>query len=161
MTSASFSLQAAIFSALSDDSTLQSLIGARLYDAVPRAAVFPYAVIGDDTESNWDTATEQGSEHVISVDVWSQNAGRAMEVKRDGVSSLGVSIELWLSMSEAVAPGDAFAITAGCDKQFATCKAKFANAINFRGFPYMIGNDAVMSYPNPNVPLTGGSRYGN
>jgi uncharacterized phage protein (TIGR02218 family) len=89
------------------------------------------------------------------------NAGRAMEVKRHGASSLGVSIELWLSMSEAVAPGDTFAITAGCDKQFATCKAKFANAANFRGFPYMIGNDAVMSYPNPNVPLTGGSRYGN
>ncbi|HEY1837936.1 MAG TPA: DUF2163 domain-containing protein [Rhizomicrobium sp.] len=89
------------------------------------------------------------------------NAGRAMEVKRHGASSLGVSIELWQSMSETVAPGDAFAISAGCDKQFATCKAKFANAANFRGFPYMVGNDAVMSYPNPNVPLTGGSRYGN
>ena len=28
----------------------------------------------------------------------------------------------------AVAPGDGFAVTAGCDKQFATCRAKFANA---------------------------------
>jgi hypothetical protein len=75
MTGASFSLQAAIFSALSADTALQSLIGARLYDDVPRDAVFPYAVIGDDAESNWDTATEQGSEHIVTVDAWSQGGG--------------------------------------------------------------------------------------
>jgi hypothetical protein len=75
MTNASFSLQAAIFSALSADTTLQSLIDTRLYDDVPRDAAFPYAVVGDDTESNWDTATEQGSEHIVSVDVWSQGGG--------------------------------------------------------------------------------------
>jgi hypothetical protein len=75
MTGASFSLQAAIFSALSADAALQSLIGSRLYDAVPQPATFPYAVIGDDTESNWDTATEQGSEHIVSVDAWSQGGG--------------------------------------------------------------------------------------
>ena len=69
MTSASFSLQAAIFAALSADFTLQSLIGARLYDSVPQAPVFPYAVLGDDAETNWNTATEQGSEHIVTVDV--------------------------------------------------------------------------------------------
>lgn len=89
------------------------------------------------------------------------NAGRAMEVKRHGVSGATVAIELWQAMSESVAPGDAFAITAGCDKQFATCKAKFANGINFRGFPYMAGNDAVVSYPNSKQVMDGGSRYGN
>jgi len=89
------------------------------------------------------------------------NAGRAMDVKRHGVSGTNVTIELWQPMSEAVAAGDGFAITAGCDKQFATCKVKFANAANFRGFPYMIGNDAVISYPTTRAPLDGGSRYGN
>jgi uncharacterized phage protein (TIGR02218 family) len=84
-----------------------------------------------------------------------------MEVKRHGVSSLGVSIELWQPMSETVAVADAFAIAAGCDKQFATCKAKFANAANFRGFPYMPGNDAVVSTATQNQTLDGGSRYGN
>ncbi len=95
--------------------------------------------------------------------VWSSgaNSGRAMDVKRHGVSGTGVTIELWQPMSEAVLAGDGFAVTAGCDKQFATCKAKFANAVNFRGFPYMIGNDAVISYPTQRVPLDGGSRYGN
>ncbi len=89
------------------------------------------------------------------------NANRAMEVKRHAVSGIAVTIELWQAMSEAVAAGDAFTITAGCDKQFTTCKAKFDNAVNFRGFPTMPGNDAVMSYPTANQTLDGGSRYGN
>ena len=85
------------------------------------------------------------------------NAGRAMEIKRH--SAFG--IELWQAMSENVATGDAVTLTAGCDKQFATCKAKFANAANFRGFPFMPGNDAVLSYPTAAQPRDGGSRYGN
>jgi len=85
------------------------------------------------------------------------NAGRAMEVKRHGAGS----IELWQAMSEAVAPGDAFTVSAGCDKQFATCRTKFANGINFRGFPYMPGNDVALSAPTQSQPLDGGSRYGN
>jgi uncharacterized phage protein (TIGR02218 family) len=72
-----------------------------------------------------------------------------------------VSLEIWQQMSDAIAIGDAFIVTAGCDKQFGTCKAKFANAVNFRGFPYMPGNDAVTSYPTQSQVLDGGSRYGN
>jgi uncharacterized phage protein (TIGR02218 family) len=89
------------------------------------------------------------------------NATRAMEVKRHGVAGVGVTIELWQAMSESAAIGDVFVVTAGCDKQFATCKTKFANAVNYRGFPYMPGNDAVASYPTQSQPLDGGSRYGN
>ena len=85
------------------------------------------------------------------------NAGRAMEIKRHA----GVGIELWQAMSDPVSPGDAVTLLAGCDKQFATCKTKFANVANFRGFPYMPGNDAVLSYPTAAQPRDGGSRYGN
>ena len=76
-----------------------------------------------------------------------------MEVKRHGVAATSVSIELWQAMSEAVAVGDAFTVTAGCDKQFSTCKAKFDNALNFRGFPYMPGNDAVAVVSRPAANL--------
>jgi uncharacterized phage protein (TIGR02218 family) len=95
--------------------------------------------------------------------VWAggANSGRAMEVKRHGVAGTGVSIELWQAMSDPVTAGDSFTITAGCDKQFTSCKTKFDNALNFRGFPYMPGNDAVTSYPTSNQTLDGGSRYGN
>ena len=89
------------------------------------------------------------------------NANIAAQVKRHAVSGDLVTIELWQPASEPVAIGDAFAVTAGCDKQFSTCKAKFDNAANFRGFPYMPGNDAVTSYPTSDQTLDGGSRYGN
>jgi uncharacterized phage protein (TIGR02218 family) len=85
------------------------------------------------------------------------NVGRAMEIKRQA----GTGIELWQAMSEAVAIGDAVTLVAGCDKQFSTCKTKFGNAANFRGFPYMPGNDAALSYPTAAQPRDGGSRYGN
>jgi uncharacterized phage protein (TIGR02218 family) len=89
------------------------------------------------------------------------NSGSAMEVKRHGLSAAAAAIELWQAMSEAVAVGDTFTITAGCDKQFKTCKTKFNNAANNRGFPYFPGNDVVISYPNSSQELDGGSRYGN
>jgi len=89
------------------------------------------------------------------------NMGAAADVKRHSASGGIVTLELWQAMSEAVATGDAFTIIAGCDKQFVTCKAKFSNPDNFRGFPYMPGNDAVVAAPEPGQVLDGGSRYGN
>lgn len=89
------------------------------------------------------------------------NAGRAMEIKRHALTAATASFELWQQMSEPIAPGDTFTVTAGCDKQFATCKTKFTNTPNFRGFPHMPGNDAVLAPPTRTQPLDGGSRYGN
>ena len=58
-------------------------------------------------------------------------------------------------MALAIAPSDAFTVTAGCDKQFAaTCKTKFANATNFRGFPHMPGPDYVLAVAKPGEPVT-------
>lgn len=71
------------------------------------------------------------------------NAGRAGEVKRHAVVGSLVTLELWQSPGAGIASGDAFTISAGCDKQFATCRAKFANAANYRGFPHMPGNDFI------------------
>jgi len=86
------------------------------------------------------------------------NAGRSQEVKRHTLAGTEATIELWQPMALAIAPGDAFTITAGCDKQFATCQAKFANAINFRGFPHMPGNDYVLAVARPGEPVTTGNR---
>jgi len=89
------------------------------------------------------------------------NAGRAMEVKRHTLSGSIAAFELWQAMSEPIAVGDTFTVTPGCDHSFATCKAKFSNAANFRGFPYMIGDDAAFAAVASSTPLDGGSRYGN
>jgi uncharacterized phage protein (TIGR02218 family) len=77
------------------------------------------------------------------------NAGRRMEVKRHAKSAAAVTIELWQPLARAIAPGDTFLVTAGCDKQVATCAARFANVVNFRGFPHMPGNDFVTAVARP------------
>ena len=46
----------------------------------------------------------------------------------------------------AIAEGDSFIARAGCDKRMATCGAKFVNTVNFRGFPNIPGQDAVLRY---------------
>jgi uncharacterized phage protein (TIGR02218 family) len=80
--------------------------------------------------------------------VWSTgaNAGRAMEVRAHRVIAGDVVLELWQPMHGAILPGDTFVVTAGCDKLFGTCVAKFGNGPNFRGFPHMPGNDFALSY---------------
>jgi uncharacterized phage protein (TIGR02218 family) len=73
------------------------------------------------------------------------NAGRKSEVKVHGKSTAGVTIELWQRPAEPIAAGNSFRITAGCDKQFSTCRTKFVNVPNFRGFPHVPGNDFLLS----------------
>ena len=73
------------------------------------------------------------------------NAGRPAEVKLHAKSGGAVRLELWQSPSEDVAEGDNFLIVTGCDKQFSTCREKFANTMNFRGFPHVPGNDFMLS----------------
>jgi len=80
------------------------------------------------------------------------NAGLAVEVKRHRTGGAGVTLDLWQAMPHALAAGDAFVVTAGCDKRFATCRDRFANGVNFRGFPHIPGNDFVVAYPAPGSP---------
>jgi uncharacterized phage protein (TIGR02218 family) len=65
------------------------------------------------------------------------NAGAAAEARRQS----GASVELAEAPPMPIAPGDGFEITAGCDKSFGTCRDRFDNALKFRGFPQMPGND--------------------
>ncbi|MFM1814313.1 MAG: hypothetical protein RLZ98_1008 [Pseudomonadota bacterium] len=74
-----------------------------------------------------------------------EKMGRKAEIKRHEKAGDQVTIEIWQEAG-AVETGDTFTITAGCDKQFETCRAKFQNAANFRGFPHMPGNDFLTSY---------------
>jgi uncharacterized phage protein (TIGR02218 family) len=68
------------------------------------------------------------------------SAGLKIEVKSHLKLASAVMIELWADAEGPPAAGDAFAVTAGCDKRIETCKARFANVVNFRGFPSMPGN---------------------
>jgi uncharacterized phage protein (TIGR02218 family) len=74
------------------------------------------------------------------------NAGRVSEVKGHGKSSTSATLTLWQRAPTPVAAGDTFTVTAGCDKTLETCKARFDNIANFRGFPHMPGNDRAFAY---------------
>jgi uncharacterized phage protein (TIGR02218 family) len=74
-------------------------------------------------------------------------------VKRHTLAGTEATLELWQPMAFAIAPSDAFTVTAGCDKQLATCRDKFANAVNFRGFPHMPGPDYVLAVAKPGEPV--------
>ncbi len=86
------------------------------------------------------------------------NAGAAGAVKAHHRSAAGDALSLWAPTGRAVAVGDAFAVIAGCDKRSDTCKAKFSNLINFRGFHLMPGNDFAVSYPLKAEKNDGGRR---
>lgn len=72
--------------------------------------------------------------------------GQAIEVRAHAKAGDVVTIELWAPVRAPLEAGQTFTVTAGCDKHLATCKAKFANAVNFRGFPHMPGNDFVTTF---------------
>ena len=92
------------------------------------------------TVSGLDTFDEDWFTRGLLTWTGGANAGRKAEAKlhskRDGVATL----ELWQAMAEEVEAGDAFTITAGCDKHFKTCKAKFDNSVNFRGLRHAPGH---------------------
>ena len=74
------------------------------------------------------------------------NAGRVSEVLAHGLDGSIATLTLLEAPVRAIAEGDGFIARAGCDKRIATCSAKFANTANFRGFPNIPGQDAVLRY---------------
>ena len=68
-------------------------------------------------------------------------------VKNDRIVGSGREIELWQSLGSDLVAGDLIRIEAGCDKRAATCRVKFGNFLNFRGFPHIPGEDWLTSYP--------------
>lgn len=69
--------------------------------------------------------------------------GQAVEVKRHSKTATAVEIELWQAARAPLAVGQTFVVTAGCDKHLETCRDRFSNVVNHRGFPHMPGNDFI------------------
>lgn len=76
-------------------------------------------------------------------------SGQAVEVRQHLVVSGEVRIELWQAPRGPLLSGQAFVITAGCDKHLSTCRDRFVNTVNFRGFPHMPGNDFLTAVSRP------------
>jgi uncharacterized phage protein (TIGR02218 family) len=76
------------------------------------------------------------------------NDGARLMIKTHRQEGLRATIAFWTPPARAVAAADMALLTAGCDKSPSTCRNKFDNIVNFRGFPHMPGNDRVVAYPN-------------
>lgn len=76
-------------------------------------------------------------------------SGFAVEIAAQAVAAEGTWLALWQPSPLPIAPGDTIRVTVGCDKSFATCRDRFLNAANFRGFPHMPGLDRIVSVPVP------------
>jgi uncharacterized phage protein (TIGR02218 family) len=87
-------------------------------------------------------------------------SGRRLAIEESGAAAGGlVALRLWLPLEAQPLPGDAVTLTVGCDKSFATCRATFANQLNFRGFPHMPGSDFAYSYVSGDSTHDGGVLY--
>ena len=79
-------------------------------------------------------------------------------IRADQNSSDFRRIELMVDFELAPDIGDAIRLEAGCDKMAATCRTKFDNFLNFRGFPHIPSTDWMASYPVSTQRNDGGSR---
>lgn len=87
-----------------------------------------------------------------------ENAGSMNGIRSHRFQADAITLELDRDLVDAPLPGDAFEVTAGCDKRLSTCREKFANVINFRGFPYTPGESWLTAYPVEGGVYQGGSR---
>ena len=83
--------------------------------------------------------------------------GLAGLVKGDRRRSDGREIVLWERLAIPPEPGMAVRLVAGCDKRPETCRGKFGNFLNFRGFPHIPGEDWLMTVPREGGLNDGGS----
>ena len=73
-------------------------------------------------------------------------AGLSADISSHAIEPGGARLALWAPLARLPAPGDQVSVTAGCDKAFETCSAKFGNGFNFQGFPYLPGSDFAYGY---------------
>ena len=78
-------------------------------------------------------------------------------IKGDRSDAGNRTIELWEPVRSTVASGVEVRLTAGCDKRQETCRVKFNNLLNFRGFPDLPGDDWLMAVPKSTGANSGGS----
>jgi uncharacterized phage protein (TIGR02218 family) len=85
---------------------------------------------------------------------------RAFAIKSDAPAVAGRRLSLWGEKATQIDVGAKVTLIAGCDKSAQTCRDKFANIVNFRGFPHIPGNDATLAYARPSgASMDGGSLF--
>ncbi len=107
-------------------------------ESIEGGRIFRFAAMADFAH-RW---FEQGQMIVLSGKAEGLNG----VIKNDRLFANGTrEVELWGGLGIEPAPGDRLQLLAGCDKAAPTCKLKFDNYLNFRGFPHLPGEDWLMA----------------
>ena len=102
-----------------------------------------FTVIGlSDYESDWFTRG-------LLTFTSGAASGQKIEVRRHTRNGSAVEFDLWQPVRSPLTVNMSFSVTAGCDKTHTTCRAKFSNIANFRGFPHVPGNDFLTAVARP------------
>tara|TARA_R110002124_G_scaffold42570_18_gene130972 strand:+ start:2674 stop:3552 length:879 start_codon:yes stop_codon:yes gene_type:complete len=76
-----------------------------------------------------------------------KNVGAIVTVMSDKSLNSERQVSIVEELYHPIEMGDKVKMTAGCDKQASTCRGKFQNILNFQGFPFIPGEDWMMSVP--------------
>jgi len=76
-------------------------------------------------------------------------AGPQTGIRFDIIDNDGDWLLLDRPLVPGIVPGTRAELTEGCDHTVATCAARFGNAANFRGEPFLPGNDLLARYGQP------------
>ncbi len=116
---------------------------------VDRGQSFVFADLTD-VQPRW---FERGRLSVVSGTA----AGLEGVIKRDRTDDADRRvIDLWEPLRGVVGPSDTVRLEAGCDKRSETCRTKFANIANFRGFPFVPGEDWLVAIPSARQDVEAG-----
>jgi len=90
--SAAIELQKQLYARLTSNTALLDLLGSpAIFDDVPNGQKPPYLTFGESRHSPWSTGTEEGTEHIITLDVWSDLDGRKQLFEITG--AVGTALE--------------------------------------------------------------------
>ncbi|MFQ5438801.1 MAG: DUF2163 domain-containing protein [Paracoccaceae bacterium] len=112
------------------------------------ARQFEFASLND-FEERW---FEKGVLRVVN----GAAAGLSQVIRSDRFRNGVRHVDLWQGLPVGAAPGDLVRLEAGCDKRVETCRLKFANFLNYRGFPHIPGEDWSMAVPSGGTVNDGG-----
>lgn len=79
--------------------------------------------------------------------VWLDGVGAGLRARIVDADASGFMLDR--PLNTAPTPGTRARLLQGCDRTLATCASRFGNARNFRGEPFLPGNDLIARYPRP------------
>jgi uncharacterized phage protein (TIGR02218 family) len=114
-------------------------------DLAPRTQIARIVDVTDETLVTIDVNEAEPNAYAYGRIGWldGENGGLIGAIR----SSDGAQLRLAEQPPFPIIAGAMIRLTQGCNRTLATCRDRFANAVNFRGEPYLPGNDLLTRYP--------------